>query len=203
MFDRCDSDTAVVLDVGLAEARGRGHNRLGTEDLLLALVQHHDRLPPIVVRILPTVAQVQAAMDAEVLGPRPADADLLATLGIDLDAVQTSVRHAFGSDALDRLARRRAHRPRAPWRRRRRRCISLLGDHVSVAPRVKQALEHAVEDAARRGRRVIDPAGLLLGMVEVEDAMSNQLLRAVGVEPNEVRAALHEARRRTERPDIG
>lgn len=190
MFDRCDPDTKAVLDTGLAEARHLGHNWLGTEHLLVALAQHHDRLPPAVARLLPSVAEVRAALDAEIPGPPPPDAELLATLGIDLDDVRTTVRQAFGSDALDRLAQRRVHQPWQPWRRPRRRCLSMLAGHMSVAPRVKQALELAAQDATRRGRSMIDPAGLLLGMVEVEDARANRLLRDVGVEPGDVRAAL-------------
>ncbi len=47
----------------------------------------------------------------------------------------------------------------------------MLAGHMSVAPRVKQALEFAAEDATRRGRSMIDSAGLMLGMVEVDDAL--------------------------------
>jgi hypothetical protein len=68
--------------------------------------------------------------------------------------------------------------------------MSLLAGGMGVAPRVKQAFEHARRDADRRQRATIDPAGLLLGMVEVEDAVSNELLRDAGVDPSEVRRVL-------------
>jgi ATP-dependent Clp protease ATP-binding subunit ClpA len=61
---------------------------------------------------------------------------------------------------------------------------------LSVAPRVKQALERARQHADRRRLPEIDPVALLLGMVEVEDAMSNQLLRDLGVEPAMLRVVL-------------
>jgi ATP-dependent Clp protease ATP-binding subunit ClpA len=182
-----------MLDAALAEARRLGHDWLGTEHLLVALVQHHDRLPRTVAQLLPSVAAVRAALDAVISGPPPRHGELLATLGIDLDEVRTTVRQTFGSDALERLAHRRVHQPWQPWRRPSRRCVSLLAGYMSVAPRVKQALERAARDAARRGRSMIDPAGLLLGMVEMQDALANQLLRDSGLEPGDVRAALQDA----------
>lgn len=61
---------------------------------------------------------------------------------------------------------------------------------MMTTPRVKQALEYARRDAARRDTARIDPAGLLLGMVEVEDALSNRLLRDTGTDPNHIRQLL-------------
>jgi hypothetical protein len=72
--------------------------------------------------------------------------------------------------------------------------MSVLAGGTGVAPRVKQAFEHARHDADRRRQAAIDPAGLLLGMVEVEDAVSNQLLRHAGIEPSEVRRVLLDTR---------
>lgn len=194
MFDRCDADTLAVLETGFAEAKRLGHSWLGTEHLLLALVQHSERLPEPVARLLPTEEQVRAALNAE-FDQRPGpDAELLATLGIDLDEVRAAVRRTFGPEALDRLAERRVHQPWQPWRRPSRDCFSLLAAQgLSVLCRVKRALEHALEDATRRQRSEIDPAGLLLGMVEVEDALANRLLRDTGVAPAAVRAALQQS----------
>ena len=61
---------------------------------------------------------------------------------------------------------------------------------MSIAPRLKQAFEHARRDADRRKRATIDPAALLLGMVEVGDAMSNRILHRVGVDPQLLRQSL-------------
>jgi hypothetical protein len=76
--------------------------------------------------------------------------------------------------------------------------VAATQSKVHVAPgrqdghraRVKRAFEHAWRDADRRQQATIDPAGLLLGMVEVEDALSNRLLQDVGVDPSRVRQAL-------------
>ena len=38
MFERCDQDTMAVFNTALAEARRLGHNYVGTEHVLLALL---------------------------------------------------------------------------------------------------------------------------------------------------------------------
>lgn len=106
-----------------------------------------------------------------------------------LDQVRSAVRQNFGDDAVDRLGRR-VHQPWQPWRRPSRRCMSLLAGGMGVAPRVEQAFEHAHRGADRRQRQAIDPTGLMLGMVEVEDALANWLLRNAGIDPSEVRRVL-------------
>ena len=181
MFDHCDANTMTVVDTAFEQARNFGHNYMGTEHLLLALVLHRDLLPEPVGALLPD-ADVLTSKLLTYLGepPRPRDAELLKVVGIDLDAVRAAVRRTFGSDALDRLGRRRVHQPWQPWRRPSRRCTSLLAGSMGVAPRVKQAFEHA------RGRAQIDliaPVTLLVGMVDVECALSNRLLRDVGIDP--------------------
>ncbi len=185
MFDRCDADATTVVETALEEARRLGHNYLGTEHLLLALVRHRELLPESVRVMLPNHAVVLSAA-VDTLGAEPAapDAELLKVVGIDLDEVRSAVRQTFGAKALDQLGRRRVHQPWQPWRRPSRRCTSLLAGVMSVAPRVKQTLERGLLDAARRQRDALDPAGLLLGMLETEGAMSNELLRRTGVDPD-------------------
>lgn len=193
MFDRCHPSTIAVIDAALAEARRLGHSYIGTEHLLLALARHRELLAERVGALLPEPDVLSAALESLLEGPPAADSELLNTLGIDLDQVRAAVRRTFGSEALEQLGRRRVHQPWQPWRRPRRRCMTILGGSMGVAPRVKQALEYAHRDADRRHQALIDPAGLLLGMVEVEDAVSSRLLEGVGVDPSDVRRALLEA----------
>jgi ATP-dependent Clp protease ATP-binding subunit ClpA len=190
VFERCDANTMAVFNNALAEARRLGHSYVGTEHLLLALLRHREFLPEAVAALLPRDADVvTAALKIVLDGPPLRDAELLKTLGIDLDEVRSAARQTFGDDAIARLGRP-VHQPWQPWRRPSRRCMSLLAGAMGVAPRVKLAFEHARHDADRRQRSAIDPTGLLLGMVEVEDALSNRLLRDAGVDPSEVRRVL-------------
>ena len=58
--------------------------------------------------------------------------------------------------------------------------MSILAGSMNVAPRVKLSFERARQHADRRQRLGIDPPTLLLGMVEVEGALSNRILRDLG-----------------------
>jgi ATP-dependent Clp protease ATP-binding subunit ClpA len=197
VFERCDADTMAVFNTALDEARRLGHNYVGTEHLLLALLRHRGWLPDAVAALLPVDADaVTAALEDHLDGPNPPrDAALLKTLGIDLDEVRAAVRETFGDEAVERLGRKPVRQPWQPWRRPTRRCMSLLAGGMGVACRVKQAFEHARRDTDRRERPAIDPAALLLGMVEVEDALSNRLLRDAGIDPSAIREVLLDATR--------
>jgi hypothetical protein len=82
-----------------------------------------------------------------------------------LEAAAPRVRcRTHGVTVAVRFAQRRVHQPWQPWRRPSRRCTSLLAGAMCVASRLKQAFEQASRDATRRGRSLIDPAGLLLGI---------------------------------------
>ena len=193
-LDRCDDNTIAVFNTAVVEARRLGHGYVGTEHLLVALVRHREVLPAAVAALLPgDVKGLSAALEDLLGGPAPRDAELLKTLGIDLDAVRAAVRRdlwarrhraarpATGSSAVAAMA---ATQPPLHVAARRR---------DGCRPCVKQAFEYARQDAERRQRTTIDPAGLLLGMVEVEDAVSNRLLQRVGVDPSAVRRALLDA----------
>ena len=188
MFERCDPDTRLVIAAAIEESRSRGHNWLGTEHLLLTLARRRDLLPGDVAQLLPEADAIASALTAE-SRPRRPDAELLRAVGVDLEQVRAAVRTTFGEGAVERL-RRPVYQPWQPWRRPSRRCSSILGSGGSVAPRVKQSLERARQFVESRRPPLIDPAALLLGMVEVNDAMSNRLLRDLGVEPERIGTVL-------------
>lgn len=190
MFDRCDADTTAVVDLAVGEARRLGHDWIGTEHILIALGQRRDLLPEGAARLLPGAAEIRAALARLVAAPPPSPGpELLKTVGVDLDQVRAAVRRTFGDEVLERLSRRRVHQPWQPWRRPSRRCTHLLGGGMSMAPRVKQAFDRAHQEA-RRTRTVITPGLLLIGMIEVEDGLSNRLLRDLDVDPELLRQAL-------------
>lgn len=189
VFECCDKNTMTIVDAAFGEARELGHHYLGTEHLLVAFSRHSELLPATVAELLPAADDLLAIVVREIGPPPPRDDDLLRTVGVDLDEVRAAVRRTFGDDAFDRLGRRRVHQPWQPWRRPSRRCASLLAGSMAMAPRAKQAFEfaHRLTDRPDRG---IDPARLLLGMIDVEDAMSNRILIQVGVDPAALRRCL-------------
>ena len=87
------------------EARRLGHHCLGPEHLLLGLLVQGDNPA---ARVLAAHGLDLEAAQTEVdrliaqgllPGPQPSDDELLATLGVDLEAVHARVREAFGEDA--------------------------------------------------------------------------------------------------------
>lgn len=58
---------------------------------------------------------------------------------------------------------------------------------MEAAPRFEEAFERARRESDRRQRDLIDPLCLLIGMIDVGNAMSNRLLRDAGVDPDVVR----------------
>ena len=187
MFERCDPDTQLVIDTAIAEARRLGHRYLGTEHLLLAIARHRAMLPDL-GDLLPVAGVLEQSI-VDAIGPAPPpDAELLRTIGVDLGDVRSALRQSFGDDVLDRLDRRMV-RKRSRLRSSGR-CKSILSGTMGVAPRAKQSFERARDHARRRGKELIDPTALLLGMLDIEDAMSNRMLRELGRDPHELRIAL-------------
>lgn len=190
MFDRCDPSAQLIVNTALEEARRLGHSYLCTEHLLVALARHRELLPALGTEHLPDAEVLERHLVADVGPAASRDAELLRTLGVDLGDVRSAVRQTFGDDVFHRLGRRRV---RQPWRRRRRstrRCKSILSGAIGVAPRAKQSFERARRHAECRGRQLIDPNDLLLGMLDIKDAMSNKMLRELGRDLDELRRAL-------------
>jgi len=182
VFDRCDSDARTIVEAALAESRRRSHTCLGTEHVLLAMAQRREVLPGKVAALLPDAVAVASRIDAILGAAPPPDGELLKVVGVDLEEVRSAVRQTFGDDAIEDIGRRRVHQPWQPWRRPARNCVSILAGSMQVAPRLKLAIERARGHADRRQRQTIDPATLLLGMLEVEDAMSNRILLDLNVD---------------------
>ena len=88
-FDRCTDDTVAVFNTAVAEARRLGHNYVGTEHLLVALVRHRDVLPDAVSALLPgDVGALTATLEGLLGAPR------CATPSCSRRSVSTSTRCA-------------------------------------------------------------------------------------------------------------
>ena len=59
-----------------------------------------------------------------------------------------------------------------------------------MTPRLNESFERALQHAERRKRPDIDPASVLLGMLDVDEAMSNRVLRDAGIDLDALRLAL-------------
>jgi ATP-dependent Clp protease ATP-binding subunit ClpA len=187
-----------------SQARQLGHDRIGGEHLLLALAGSWtpagaalreqggtpDRVGAHILRLLPGTAR--AGRD-----PRAAaiDAEALATIGIDLDAVRARVERAFGPGALSRPVRC-SRRP--AWRRIRqhvhrpsRRHHSLPGGHLPLTTRARQMLEGAQREARARQATAAGAGHLALAVIAANGGgMAPAILSALGVAEAPLRAAI-------------
>ena len=206
-----------VLELARAEADGFGHRYLGPEHLVLGILRDGDGgasrvLGSFRVTLAGARAEVGRLVDRGVVPrPRPSDAELLSSLGIDLDGIRRATEQAFGGQALGRAVREatRARRrgvgrvPRTPLREP----PMLIG----------QVLYHAGEQARALGIGEVGPELLLWGVVtDIQTpwpkCMNNRwrrqlhasvglpkgyrgvagpLLEAFGIDLEELRRALH------------
>jgi ATP-dependent Clp protease ATP-binding subunit ClpA len=160
---------------GLAqlEARRLQHHYLGAEHLLLGLLVHDDSLAAEVLRAhgldLATVrGEIDQLITQGVLpGPQPDNAELLATLGVDLGAVHGRLQATFGDQAYWQAAQRVQHRPTQ----------AVTHQAVGAPPLTmsRRALGFASDEAIARDQE-IGPEHLLLGLLrEAQDPIEADL----------------------------
>ncbi len=154
-----------VLELAAEEAGLLGHRYVGPEHVVLGVLRDGTGGAARVLRgrgvdlEAARAALRRLAERGVVPGPRPSDAELLGTLGIDLDAVRRNAEQAFGAQALGRAIGEatRARRggvgrvPRTPLR----------GPPVFWV----QATYHAEVQAKALGREQVGSELLLLGVV--------------------------------------
>lgn len=146
------------LMAAAGEARRLRHACVGTEHVLLSML--HDAsgdAAAILERLGATRDALERALAQRMCDAGPAiDADALAALGIDFDAVRARLDETFGEGALERT---------------RAGCMP-------VSPRTKRALAYAVELA--EGRDVGD-RDVLAGLLHVRDSLAARVLAGFGI----------------------
>ncbi len=134
MFERFTRRARQALATAQEEATSLGHNFLGTEHILLGLLREPHGVAAGVLGACGVSYEAARRTVLAILGSDPEgvglrDADALATIGIDLEAVRSSVEEAFGEGALERsrLGRngREARRNSRHERRRSSNCRSV------------------------------------------------------------------------------
>jgi ATP-dependent Clp protease ATP-binding subunit ClpA len=197
MGDRFSGQVGRVIDLAREEAERLGHRYVGPEHLLLGLLRDGRSQA---ARILQAhgvdLAAARAALDrlanqGLVPGPRPSDAELLSTLGIDLEQIRRSAEQTFGVQAVkhaigEAVRARRGGVGRVPR-------TPLEGPAVLTT----QATWLASRRAEALGHDAVDPEVLLLGVLEdvrtpwprcMSNLWMRQLLASVGL-PESYRGA--------------
>jgi ATP-dependent Clp protease ATP-binding subunit ClpA len=192
MFERFSQDARqVVLDAETV-ARRLGHRYIGSEHLLLALVSADTSVATALRDMGLTPDAVERFIVRVAGGPDGLpDRDALAAIGIDLDEVRERAQATFGPHAL-RLPQ--TQRSRRRWGRRSG-CDVPGSGHIPFTPRAKKCLELSLREALALRHRNIAAEHIALGVLRVNDGLARQVLDALGVSPDEVRAEILRRRR--------
>jgi ClpA/ClpB-like protein len=197
MGDRFSGQVGRVFDLARDEAERLGHRYVGPEHRVLGLLcDGGSRAAQLLRAYGLDLAAARAALgrlaEAGVVpGPRPSDAELLGTLGIDLEGIRRTAEQAFGVQAVkhaigEAVRARRGGVGRVPR-------TPLEGPAVLTT----QATWLASRQAEALGHDAVNPELLLLGVLEDvrtpwPRCMSNpwvrQLLASVGL-PESYRGA--------------
>ncbi len=173
MFERFTREARAAVTRARTYANALDHDRIGSQHLLLAALDD-----VAVARLVTTWGVDAASVRAAVLsGPGDLDAQALATVGVDFEAVSSRVKKAFGPGAL---------RPR-PTRRRR-------GDGFS--PGAKASLELALHEALELEDHFIGVEHVLLGVLAERTGLGARILADHGVDLPALRDAVLDARGR-------
>jgi ATP-dependent Clp protease ATP-binding subunit ClpA len=189
MFERfTDRARKAVTDAQVA-ARRLGHDCIGTEHILLGLLQGDGLAARVLGSLGVTTAAVEREIRAEVgRGPWGSeDAAALGAIGIDLDEVKRRVEASFGQGALHWRPGRRH-----PSRRR-----PMLAGHIPFSPRAKKVLELSLREALALKHNYIGTEHILLGLVREGEGLAMLVLTRLGAGPQAIRAQVLEALRPT------
>jgi ATP-dependent Clp protease ATP-binding subunit ClpA len=169
---------AELFAAAQVEAIAFRHDFIGTEHVLLALLKREDEAGR-ALRELGLDTRTVRCDVRRLVGDGPAretvfDADALARVGVDLDAVRERVEASFGEGALERA------------RRGRGRCGG--GTAFGVSPRLKRALESARCDAAGSHNEVA-ATHVLIGLARQRDSVAARILDSHGASLVRITAA--------------
>ena len=173
MLERFTSEARAAVVGAQQEARRLGAERIGTEHLLLGLLEQDGPAAAVLTGHGLTQDTVAAAIVAHTGGDE-LDAEALSTLGIDLDAVRSTVEEVFGPGALG--ARRRPRR-----------------GHIPFTPRAKKVLELSLREALAMGSRTISDGHVALGLLREGQGLAMKVLHDRGIDPQALRAELRAA----------
>lgn len=181
MFERFTKAARETVVRAQREARSLQDARIGTEHLLLALL---DRGALTAYPVLSGLGLRADDVRGVVRRGDPglvseSEAEALRSIGIDVDAVLARLTETFGEDAVRAVARERGTARRA-------------SGHIPLSRAARDAMGSALAEAIRLGDRRIDDGHILLGVLAA-GGTAVALIQAQGISPEQVRAALERA----------
>ncbi|MBV2151657.1 Clp protease N-terminal domain-containing protein [Kitasatospora sp. SUK 42] len=183
MFERFTIGARQVVVAAQEAARELRHERVGTEHMLLAILGRTD--DPAVVVLTEAGLDREAVLRAvrRLLGEGD-QAQALASIGVDLDAVRAAVESAFGKGALD------APPEEEPKRRGWFRTGGAGGGHIPFTARAKKVLELSLRESLRLKSGEIAVGHLLLGVLREGEGLGARVIADHGLDAAAVRRAV-------------
>jgi len=166
MFERFTDDARSAVTLAQQEARELDDAAIGSEHLLLGVLQSADiELTNALTGYGLTADGIRERLLAADPGRQDYDddADALKTLGIDLDAVRDTVNRSFGAGAFDDAVRRSGRRPRRRG-------------HTPFDRGAKKSMELALREALAHKSKTLDCRHLLLGILRAGDRQALTLV---------------------------
>jgi ATP-dependent Clp protease ATP-binding subunit ClpA len=168
MFERFTHDARAVVVEAQEEASRLHHGRIGTEHLLLALLRRSTPTTAVLVRHGLTREAVTESVIGYV-GSGDLDGEALTALGIDLDAIRSTVEASFGPGALDGPGGQISG-GRGP------------GGRLPFTPRAKKVLELSLREALALKQKAISDGHIALGLLREGEGLAAKVLHDLGVD---------------------
>ncbi|GIF17592.1 ATP-dependent Clp protease ATP-binding subunit ClpA [Actinoplanes tereljensis] len=197
MFERFTAAARQVVIGAQEEARDLGHQHIGTEHLLIAMLRDEDGTVAALLRehhldadtAQADVRRLVGATEPPDLSFTEADAEdaaALKAIGIDLDKVRAAIEENFGAGAL------RLPKP-PPKKRGLFGKLYASGGHIPFSPRAKKLLELSLREAIRLHQNFIAPEHIVLGILREGQGLAARILADHGVDFAALRADLEKS----------
>lgn len=170
MFERFTKNAKLSVVAAQENARDLGAEEIGAEHILLGVL---DQGPEKLVETLGAAGVTREAVLSHLGKARSPealeeeDAAALRAIGIDLDAVRSSVAESFGADIL---ANERASERKWPWQRRK------WFSHLPFTGAAKRSLARALREARDRGDGWIGAEHIALGLLSPGSSYAAEIM---------------------------
>jgi|KBSSwiStaDraftv2_1062776.scaffolds.fasta_scaffold66633_4 ATP-dependent Clp protease ATP-binding subunit ClpA len=173
MFERFSEKAREVVVRSQEAARDLHHGHIGTEHLLLALIEARDS---VAYTVLSEAGLTAAGVRKDIKRFFGQDAEALESIGIDLDAVRAKIEESFGAGALDPVGAK----PRR----------GMFASHIPFTMRAKKAIELGLREAIALRHKNIGPEHLLLGLIREGEGLAAKILTDAGFDLAHLRQQL-------------
>lgn len=183
MFERFTASARTVVIHAQEESRGLGHRHIGSEHLLLALLQAEegDAARTTLEEFGLTYDDARSELE-RLAGSTELDAEALRFIGVDLEQVRRQVEDQFGAGALDEST----PTPTSRWLRRSR----FSGGAIPFTDDAKMVLELSLRESIALQSRAIRSGHILLGLLRAGSGLGYRILENRNVPVGPVRTRL-------------